>query len=33
MSVRLALLRELHVADRARREALIGGGMPSDAGF
>ncbi|MBC2935042.1 hypothetical protein [Nocardioides sp. zg-1228] len=27
------LLRELHIADRARREALIGGGMPSDAGF
>ena len=27
------LLRELHVADRARREALIGGGLPSDAGF
>ena len=27
------VLRELHVADRARREAMIGGGLPSDAGF
>lgn len=27
------VLRELHLADRARREAMIGGGMPSDAGF
>ena len=27
------VMRELHVADRARREAMIGGGLPSDAGF
>lgn len=26
------VLRELHVADRARREALIGGGPPSEVG-
>jgi len=26
------VLRELHTADRARREALISGGLPSDAG-
>ena len=27
------VLRDLHVADRARREALISGGLPADAGF
>lgn len=27
------ILRELHVADRARRDALIGAGLPVDAGF
>lgn len=27
------VLRDLHVADRARREALIRRGLPSDAGF
>ena len=27
------VLRELHLADRPRREALVAGGLPSDAGF
>lgn len=27
------VLRELHVADRTRREAMIGGGLPAESGF